>query len=467
MTASEIHGRDSELDRLSTAAERALQGTPQMVVLFGRRRVGKTYLIHHFLARVDGAAAYCAASRLPDRQEVAQVLLSLQEVGAPLYPAPTTWGELFDALVDLATEVPVVLALDEVPYLVEGNEAWPSILQRAWDRARHLGRPCKLLLVIAGSAISTMTGLISSQGALFERPDDVIRLDPFDLPTTHRFLGAGGNPGRSIEAFAACGGYPLLLQRWDAGVGAEANLTRLAADPFAPLVANASTLLLDITDTVGLRRTLIAVGRGASRRQEIDSRSGQRADRTLSTLVAAGFVRETMPIGETTARLRRFTLDDGYLRFWFSVIERDLSLICRRRSRHRRATTRCRAILDPTPRLHVRRPRTAPRSPPRPTAGAPGGSCGRQVVGGPTSASRAGHRGDGREPVASCGRGEVDRAVRAQRLDTVPTEPEGGGRSLCRSRDAHLALWCRGGVAQEILAQRPELRVFTPADMVV
>ncbi len=463
MTASEIHGRDSELDRLSTAAERALQGTPQMVVLFGRRRVGKTYLIHHFLARVDGAAAYCAASRLPDRQEVAQVLLSLQEVGAPLYPAPTTWGELFDALVDLATEVPVVLALDEVPYLVEGNEAWPSILQRAWDRARHLGRPCKLLLVIAGSAISTMTGLISSQGALFERPDDVIRLDPFDLPTTHRFLGKGGNPERSIEAFAACGGYPLLLQRWDAGVDAEANLTRLAADPFAPLVANASTLLLDITDTVGLRRTLIAVGRGASRRQEIDSRSGQRADRTLSTLVAAGFVRETMPIGETMARLRRFSLDDGYLRFWFSVIERDLPLIdagqgapALRRALQRSWPQLLGSTFEDLARRHAARLVRQRELPEDLVVGKWWTDRPLQVeldvVG--MVGSRWHLVGEAKW-TARFGRSDWTRFL--QNLKAAGD----------RSRGAHLALWCRGGVAQEILAQRPELRVFTPADMVV
>ncbi len=126
---------------------------------------------------------------------------------------------------------------------------------------------------------------------------------------------------------AATGGYPLLLDRWDAAASGAENVLSLTSDALSPLVVNASTLLLDLPDADGFRRTLNAIGRGATRHSEITNHAGQRIDRTLAYLERAGFVQRVTPVGEGRQHAPHHELADTYLSFWYAVVERDLQLI--------------------------------------------------------------------------------------------------------------------------------------------
>ncbi len=131
-----------------------------MVVLFGRRRVGKTFLIHHFLSQlpIEVRRIYLAASRRPYAAEVASFAEACDSEGLTL-DTPSSWTDALDQIVDLAVDQTVVDALDEVPYFMETSRSFAAELQRSWDRARHLGRPVRLLVVLTGSALSTMREL--------------------------------------------------------------------------------------------------------------------------------------------------------------------------------------------------------------------------------------------------------------------------------------------------------------------
>ncbi len=232
---------------------------------------------------------------------------------------------MWDQIVDHATHRAVVVVLDEVPYLIDGDTSFAAQLQRSWDRARQQTNPTHLVVILTGSALSTIHTVTSSGGALYGRPDRQLRLDPFDLNETATYLHLDG--ATAIEALAATGGYPLLLDRWSTTDSTRENLLNLATDGLGPLVANATSLLLDLPEAPGFRRTLYAIGRGASRHSEITNHAGQRIDRTLSYLERAGLARRVTPIGESRSATPRHEVADTYLRFWFAVIERDLELI--------------------------------------------------------------------------------------------------------------------------------------------
>jgi len=252
---------------------------------------------------------------------------SLRSVGVAVTDEQAaTWRALLTTVFEAARIEPLVVVIDEAPYLIDSDPAWPSILQSVWDTERHPAEPSGLVLVLNGSAISAMTSMIASSGALFERPTTTMRIDPFDLPTTHAFLGEP-DPRRTLEAQAACGGYPLLLQRWDTTQDATGNLIRLGGEPFGPLAANASVLLIDLADIGGHRRVLGAVGRGATKLSDINNRAGQRAEHSLSVLEAASFVGRRTPIGEPARKNVHYELTDGYLRFWFQLIDRNMQFI--------------------------------------------------------------------------------------------------------------------------------------------
>lgn len=321
-----MHGRTREAGLLRAQADEAIDGSPRLVVLYGRRRVGKTFLTQHLLKQLSGSArtVYFAATTGAPADERRRLWGEFSEAGVT-GEQPSDWADLFDRIVDHAATEPLVVALDEVPYLTASDPGWASALQRAWDRAHHQP-PCHLFMLLTGSALHTISSLVSSGGPLFERPARLLRLDPFDLPTAASFLGDVA-PERVIEAQGACGGYPLLLQRWDPERAASENLVRLAGDPTGALATNASTLMLDLPEGAGYRRVISAVGRGATRYSEIASHAGQRVDRPLQVLEQAGFITRRTPIGEARRTEPKHEIDDVYLHFWFDVVERDLQLI--------------------------------------------------------------------------------------------------------------------------------------------
>jgi uncharacterized protein len=323
-----FHGRLREQVQLAGAFERAAAGRPQLVVLYGRRRVGKTFLLRHVLSGLQRPTRtfYWAATQDSAKQQLSELAAELAAFQGGEPPA-TTWSMLFDQLVDAAKSEPLIVALDEVPYLSKGRAAWASELQRAWDRARHSGHPCHLTLILTGSALATITSLVSSGGPLYGRPDELMRLDPFDLPTSASFLAPEAPAKAVFEAFAACGGYPLLLERWDTTAEAITNLTNLAGDPLGPLAATATVQLLDLPQAAGYRRLLSTVGRGVSKYSELGARADQRIERPLAHLLASGLVQHRQPLGEPNSRRGLYVIGDVHLAFWFAVVEREMQLI--------------------------------------------------------------------------------------------------------------------------------------------
>lgn len=297
--------------------------------MFGRRRVGKTFLLRHFAEIIadDLPVVYFPATRESAGIQRRDLADHLTTTNVPV-PADVvrSWTTLLQAVFDAARLRPLVLIIDEAPYLIESDRAWPSVLQRVWDEEQSRPDRSKLLLILNGSAISTMTSMISSRGALYERPTATLRVEPFTLPMSHELLGQP-EPAASLHAHAACGGYPLLLSRWRPELDVITNLVQLAGQPFGPLVANASSLLLDVADSGGHHMVLGAIGRGATKLSEISNRAGRRAEHSLEVLGHAGFVGRRTPNGEPARKNLHYDLLDGYLRFWFAIVDRNLQLI--------------------------------------------------------------------------------------------------------------------------------------------
>jgi hypothetical protein len=325
-------GRSQELGQLEHFADDAQMGVAQLVVMFGRRRVGKTFLLRHFTDRIrrrphSCCVVYFAATREGAPAQRAQLAAELEGQGAlGATQHASSWIDLLGFVFDLARSAPTILVIDEAPYLVASDAAWPTIIQKMWDAEKSRSDQSRLLLILNGSAISTMTSMVSSRGALFGRPDAVMRIDPFTLPMSHQLLGNPGAPS-TIEAHAACGGYPLLLQRWNVDDTVESNLIRLAGEPFGPLATNANSLLLDVADSGGHHTVLGAIGRGASKLSEISARAGKRAEHSLDVLMHSGFVARRVPAGEPARKNVHYALNDSYLRLWYSIVDRNMQHI--------------------------------------------------------------------------------------------------------------------------------------------
>jgi len=113
----------------------------------------------------------------------------------------------------MAVEQPLLVVLDEDPRLLAGQPDFADLLSAVWE-SRSAGT--RLLLALSGSAVSVMEQMLGPQGGLHRRAALEHRLDPFSFTDARTFL-PGLAAAEYVEAFAACGGYPLHLRRWDPG----------------------------------------------------------------------------------------------------------------------------------------------------------------------------------------------------------------------------------------------------------
>jgi uncharacterized protein len=327
MALNDLLGRRDELALLSNTWERAAGGQPQLVAMWGRRRVGKTFLLSHF---VQGRRAlFFGATQQSERIELARlaeaVRRDLGEHAADLTGGGfRDWEAALRFLVALARDEPLVVVLDEVPYLARSTPGLASIVQVVWD---HVPAGNRLMLVLNGSAVGVMQDMLGAHGALRGRPTLRVRLDPVDLPGAWLFLPDLA-PAALVEAYAACGGYPLHLLAWDASRPTTDNLLALAGRAGGILREDAESILREeLAASGGYRQILAAVGSGATRYAELANAAGQRIDHPLDVLIAAGFVARATPLGAPKGARASYQIADAYLRFWFQVLYGDLTLI--------------------------------------------------------------------------------------------------------------------------------------------
>jgi len=327
MPLAKLLDRETERKKLEAAWAGASSGDAQLVMVWGRRRVGKTFLLSHVVQRKR--AIFFGATEQAEPVELARLVEAIgrdlghraADLAGGGFPS---WEAALRFSAALAADEPLLLVLDEVPYLTRSTKGFPSIIQAFWD---HLAVGTKLMLVLTGSAVGTMESMLGPGAALRGRPTLNLRLDPLDPVASREFLPKL-RAESFLEAYAACGGYPLHLRQWDEGADTETNLLRLAFSPGGILLEDAAGILREeLPDVGGYPRILAAIGRGRTRPSEIATEAGQRIERPLDILVRIGFVQRALPVGAPRRARPLYELGDTYLAFWFGVLYSDLQQI--------------------------------------------------------------------------------------------------------------------------------------------
>lgn len=327
MSFDRLLDRDTERALLEDAWALATGGSPQLVVVWGRRRVGKTFLLSHFVR--DKRAVFHGATEQAEAIELARLADAVARgLGNDALDIAgggfTSWEAALRYFAALARDEPLAVVLDEVPYLLGSTPGFASVVQAVWD---HVPRGTKLVLVLTGSAVGTIEGILGGGGALRGRPTRAVRLDPLD-PVAARVFLPRLDATSYFEAYAACGGYPLHLRHWDQDSSTKRNLTRLAGESGGILVEDALGILREeLPDVGGYPRILAAIGRGRTRAGQIAADADQRIEHPLDVLVRSGFVRRSVPVGAPRRARPVYEIDDPYLAFWFGVLYADLHLV--------------------------------------------------------------------------------------------------------------------------------------------
>jgi AAA+ ATPase superfamily predicted ATPase len=191
----EFINRTEELKELESAAKAG-----GLLVVFGRRRVGKTRLLTRWLKPQEGL--YSQAIEAATGIQIEQVM---QDIGSTLDAriTPKNWNELLELL--SLQKGRTILCLDEFPYLVASDPSLPSVIQRWLDHRR----PKQFTLVLSGSSASTMNDLFLNRSApLYQRARKLLHVEPMSYAA---FCGACGIKNSEMESFtrySLVGGIP-------------------------------------------------------------------------------------------------------------------------------------------------------------------------------------------------------------------------------------------------------------------
>jgi uncharacterized protein len=315
--------RKPELERLHALLER---GQPQLALLYGRRRVGKTHLLGRAWSGVP-AFYFTASETTPAQNRVALLQAFAEWAGERIHPEDyPTWRTVFRLLLEHGTPGPLVITLDEFQYLGENAKdlnAVASELNAAWEMRRPT-RP--LVLVLAGSAVRTLHSLSEGGSPLYGRFAWQSRLRPFNYWYAGELAGFESSRDRAY-AYGIFGGTPRYLAAIDAERSVSENAISLMLDPTGEVRELIQTALLQ---EQGLREIpkyaaiLRAIGRGRTELNEIAQSAGLNTDPPLrdkiERLMALDYVAAGRNLGAKAKEAYRYRVLDPAFRFYYDFV---------------------------------------------------------------------------------------------------------------------------------------------------
>jgi len=297
--------------------------SPQLVVLYGRRRVGKTALLRQF---AEGRSAFhYMATRLPEAQqlrELGQGLGAIVDDSLLVDSGFQNWGQVFTWISRQKRRF--AFMIDEFPYLVEANPALPSLLQRAWDQEL---RESKSFMVLCGSSVAMMEReVLSERAPLYGRRTGQLRLAPLLFRDACEFFPRYGFEDR-VRAWSVLGGVPYYLQLFDDRRSLRANIRTTILDTGAPLQEEVEFLLRqELREPRVYFGILAAIAAGKRKLSEILNATGLSSPtvtKYLSVLQGLGLVLREVPATELKPEKSKkglYAIADPFVRFWFRFV---------------------------------------------------------------------------------------------------------------------------------------------------
>jgi len=324
-------GRDHEKKML---LEALASREAELVAVYGRRRVGKTFLIRQvyrdqIIYEFSGVHNAAVKEQLENFRNAISLTFN-----SPILPAvPKSWTEAFLLLVQLLTpqlkKQKTVIFFDEFPWLSSPKSGFLPAFEYFWNSWGS--RQANLVVAICGSAASWMIQrVVNNKGGLHNRITKRIRLLPFTLYETAAYLKSRSvnlDHYQTLQIYMTLGGIPHYLKEIKKGESAIQIIDRLCFTKDGLLVGEFTNLynsLFEMADRhITVVKALAAKSSGLSRNQIIEQaglQSGGSTTKLLEELVQSGFVATYLPFGKNVKDLI-YKLADEYSLFYLKFIE--------------------------------------------------------------------------------------------------------------------------------------------------
>jgi uncharacterized protein len=337
----EIVGRATEIKKLE---ELLTSKDAEFLAIYGRRRVGKTYLVRQFFKAKP--VTYFEVTGLKDGTVNTQLGLFTQAIGETFFQGkleitrPKRWLDALKLLTDCIKDIPkgqkVVLFFDELPWLATRKSGILQAIDYFWNT--QWSKNPQIKLIVCGSAASwILEEIVYAKGGLHNRITARIHLKPFSLFETQEYLAFRGiklNETQVLELYMAMGGIPHYLKAVSKGLSAAQNINAICFQPEGFLLDEFDQLLSSLFDKSTVHLEIIEVmarfPQGLSR-EEILSHcqrisSGGTFKQRMLELEEAGFIAAFTPYGNAK-KGTYYRIIDEYTVFylkWIHPVRRKL-----------------------------------------------------------------------------------------------------------------------------------------------
>lgn len=321
-----FYGRQTELSELNSLYNR--EGF-RFVVIYGRRRVGKTALITEFIEDKD--SIFYVSIEQNDKAALDSFSVKVMErfpAAAAMITSFPSWDKAFEYISVQAGDKRVVLAIDEYPYLASGNQSISSILQKHIDSDF---KSSNLFLILCGSSMSFMENqVLGYKSPLYGRRSAQFHVKPFDYYDAALFF-----PNASLEdkmlAYAVCGGIPQYLNALAEYDSVAEGIYECFMKKSGLLYEEPGNLLKQELREPAVYNTIIAaIAGGASKLNEITTKSGEdskKCSKYLKSLLDLQILHKAYPYGVKAERNSIYILRDNMFKFWYRFIPRNVTNI--------------------------------------------------------------------------------------------------------------------------------------------
>lgn len=323
---SQFYCREDELRKLN---KRYAGGQFECIVIYGRRRVGKTALINEFCK--DKPTIFFSALNTTGKENLealSRSIMSFERPDSESVPEFSSYDAALNELTSLSKEKRIVFVIDEYPYLAKAMPAISAMLQHIID---HRWAEFRMFLILCGSSMSFMENqVLGKESPLYGRRTGQFKIEPLDYKETAVF-----HPDLSAEdqslVYGITGGVPHYINKLDIRGSVDEALLDNFFDRSSYLYEEPGNLLKQELREPAIYNAIIkAIAEGASRMNEIKMKVGEEnslISKYLKTLIDLGIVRKETPVTEKPGKKTIYLLADNFFRFWYRFVPVNMSAI--------------------------------------------------------------------------------------------------------------------------------------------
>lgn len=321
-----LFAREMELTLLDDLHQR--EGA-QLLILYGRRRIGKTALVTYWGETIDTPCLYWMAtqtSAVNQLRNFSQALLHFLNPNVPVNPTFTysSWEAAFSEAARAAEKERFILVLDEITYVIQSDSEVPSLIQKAWD---HQLKNSKIFLILTGSLAGIIQrAALDYKAPLYGRATARLKLQPLSFGALTDML-----PNYSCEqrvaVYTITGGVPAYIELFDDRLNILQNLQKRIVTPTNVMLSDAVFLLHEqLDDPRNYAAVLDAIAAGYHRLSEIATMAGigrSNITKYVGILRELGYVERVVPATirrPEKSRQGRYVITDPYLRFYYRFL---------------------------------------------------------------------------------------------------------------------------------------------------